>query len=833
MGVLLASAFAACGGSDTAAVSGALSVNNGEALQIAPNVAYSVPVSLRPSAAVATLPVIFAVLPVAVAVAAEPVAATAVPVAITSSDPTVASVYPSTCHLSSDPGQDTCHVTVRGLTTGVVSLLATAPGYAPAAAPAAIRVAATPNYGRIQIGAFPSASAPSTSNFAMTAQQNDTVTLAASITNFDTSLDGVPILLTITSGGGSIVGNPQCNVDSAADANHYCLYKIKLPAAPATVVVSAKAVGSVAGDFSNQPTASITVQASAVPGTLVLQSTDGVVPLGMSSPFWAVLQDSSGVGDTVVTVSGSANVTINPAVSAASGAYQARSCTLSSSSPVCGFGIKGDALGTASVSATAASGGYTIKTLNLSVNPQLGTSRTITFQNNDSAAVWVGITGGTATSYVTRDMVTTVNPQTNGANVTCGPSNASGACPTGSTCRQGGASPAAATAYFCYWDQPVPTNGYQLASTGTKQTSISISDSSYDRIADITWSGNAYPRQGCAMAGSQLVCDIADCGNSTSGSACAPGTGGAPGIATLVEFTLQRHNTDYYDVSIIGGANVATTFGPTPAVSSSTPCFCATAGATTTQVQGATTLLASDWNMAAHVQAVFSGSTPYSITGQTAGAQSTAYYHYIATPAGGRTGVGCATGSACTGGLVCGYDKNAVNNGSNSDYQTSCGTHLVWLSANAIGALNTAATNSAPFSFNTQIYNTTAAGAVKTASLYLCNASTNQSGYNSEDASTACGCTNWGNPAYSIAGDAVFPSQFATPTDACVTNNNAGGTYYWTRYVLPTIAWMKQSCPTCYTYPFDDKSSTFQCVSTARPNSINYLVQFNGTIPGQ
>ena len=27
-------------------------------------------------------------------------------------------------------------------------------------------------------------------------------------------------------------------------------------------------------------------------------------------------------------------------------------------------------------------------------------------------------------------------------------------------------------------------------------------------------------------------------------------------------------------------------------------------------------------------------------------------------------------------------------------------------------------------------------------------------------------------------------------------------------YVLPTITWLKQAYPTCYTYPFDDMTST-------------------------
>jgi hypothetical protein len=55
--------------------------------------------------------------------------------------------------------------------------------------------------------------------------------------------------------------------------------------------------------------------------------------------------------------------------------------------------------------------------------------------------------------------------------------------------------------------------------------------------------------------------------------------------------------------------------------------------------------------------------------------------------------------------------------------------------------------------------------------------------------------------------------------------------------VLPTIAWLKKSCPTCYTYPFDDMSSTFQCTnhktSATGTNSIPYVITFDGHLSGR
>ncbi|MHB1228860.1 MAG: thaumatin family protein [Halothiobacillus sp.] len=686
----------------------------------------------------------------------------------------------------------------------------------------------------------------------MTAQLGQIVTLETSLTGFNQSLDGVPILLSAT-GGATFVGNSQCKVDSSTDPNHYCIYQIKLPStAPAnnTVTVTAAVVGNPATYQTwNTPTVTITTQPNSVPGTITLQSMGTNTPIGMSSPIWAVLQDSSGGGDTVVTLSASnANISINPGISVTTGAYQTLSCTLNSSNPVCGFGVKGVMAGNATISATSSPSSYTIQPLSFSVNAPLSTSRVIKFANANSQSVWVGITGGTSISYETSALVSTIDPARSGPNKMCGPSNPAGACPTGSTCQQGGATPIASTTYFCYWDQPVPSNGYEIQAGSTTipptpaTTSISISDSSYDPMADIIWSGNFYPREGCTLSPgtNELICTIANCGNSVSGQACAPGTGGAPAVATLPEVTLQQNSTDYYDISIIGGANVMTTFGPDSSagpVPAPSGYMCGTAGAGS--AQGG--LLAADWSMATHIKdpLTVGGSTAYSFSAQTAPTPATAYYRFVSTESP-RQNPGCTSSSACTtSGFVCGYDINAIDNGNSSDYTTSCGSHLAWLSANGIWALNANSTNNAPFHFQGS-YNDGAGNPIQLNQLFACTAPT-VSGYSSPiaDPSLACGCTNWGDGALaSTTGDAAFSAQIATPSTSCTANNTvAGSSYNWSAYVLPSIAWLKKSCPTCYTYPFDDMSSTFQCSnqasSSSGTNSVPYVITFNGHIPGQ
>ena len=829
---LLIALLSGCGGgsssSSTTSFSGTLTLNNSTPIQqYVVGTAIAIPVTAAGSGSSAT-----------------------VPVTITSSNPRVVSVSPSTCYLSGSAPGDVCQVIVRGIAAGTVTLTASTPGATDVLITATYggTAPATPNYGSVQIGSFPSAIAPSTSNVNTTAQLGKIVTLQTSLTGFDTALDGVPILLS-ADGGATFVGNPQCNVDSAADANHYCMYQLQLPStAPAnnTVTVTANVVGAAAAYQTwNAPTVTITTQSTSVAGSVVLQSTGAGAPKDMSSPIWAVLQDSSGVGNTVVTLNTSnGNVVINPGVSVSTGAYQTKSCTLSSTQPVCGFGVKGVTVGDETISAIASSGGYVIASLPLAVTAQLNAARVIKFANSSTSPVWVGITGGTSNSYETNTLVSTIDPSTSGPNKMCGPSNSAGACPTGSTCLQGGANPNSSTTYFCYWDQPVPSNGYALASNATTSTSISISNSSYDPIADITWSGNFYPRQGCTLSSTtgELTCTVADCGNATSGSACAPGTGGAPAVATLPEVTLQLNNTDYYDVSIIGGANVKTSFGPdSSAATTASPVpaasgySCGTAGGLAAQGS----LAAADWNMATHVVDTFitGASTPYSFAAQT-GVGSTAYYQFVSTVTP-RQNTGCTSSSACTtSGYKCGYDANAIDNGTSSDYVTSCGQHLAWLSANAVWALNTStASNTAPFHF-TGSYTDAASAVIQYNQLFTCTAPT-VSGYSSPitDVSQVCGCTNWGDTALTAAsGDASFTAAVAAPASACTANNTVTGSYLWTDYVLPSIAWLKKSCPTCYTYPFDDKSSTFQCsnqtTAATGTNSVPYVITFNGDIPG-
>ena len=166
-----------------------------------------------------------------------------------------------------------------------------------------------------------------------------------------------------------------------------------------------------------------------------------------------------------------------------------------------------------------------------------------------------------------------------------------------------------------------------------------------------------------------------------------------------------------------------------------------------------------------------------------------------------------------------------------------CGKPIAFLTADSIWGANESASNAAPFSFATNWPNglTPAGGTVSVSDLQLCINST-YSAYANNGTGTAfpvqplvlaCGGVMWGatespgpqqNPAGNVGLDLTRPAQTVQ-----TANTN------WLSYVLPTINWLKQACPTCYTYPFDDMTSTFTCAdSTRTPSPVtNYGVGFS------
>jgi hypothetical protein len=275
---------------------------------------------------------------------------------------------------------------------------------------------------------------------------------------------------------------------------------------------------TVAGAITGQHTYnSVVVQAVAdtTPrrGDILVRTQSGnALPLGFKAPVWVNWVQPS-IADAVsvtLTIQGSGasfysyNATNNTTIQTTSSV----TCNLAyppttTNGSGCGFGLVGAAsTGQVTLNATATStSGYsfTIAPLVIGLVPAEPARRTVTFTNGSAATtIYVGITGGAGNAYLV-PVTPTVPPGTPSANVkpgagsTCGLTNPAAACPIGTTCLQGGANPSSdyvvASPFYCFYDQPIPSNGYALA-PGTGTTTISLSGSSISP-AGVIWSATS------------------------------------------------------------------------------------------------------------------------------------------------------------------------------------------------------------------------------------------------------------------------------------------------------------------------------------------------------
>lgn len=322
----------------------------------------------------------------------------------------------------------------------------------------------------------------------------------------------------------------------------------------------------------------------------------------------------------------------------------------------------------------------------------------------------------------------------------------------------------------CFWKNPAPdNNNFQLAANGgTNAVKIPI----YTGGLGAIWSGAVAGRTNCTGAG----CETADCGGGTG--ACPPGRGfGQP--ATQAEFTFQKNAPDFYDVEIINGMNLpvemsAILTGTIPA----DPYNCGGAGAVTARGP----MGACSWNM-----------QPPS-------------NDYVWVKAGGTT---CTTDANCTVGNKCGL---SFNPGQTPAFKKTCGKQLGYWTANQVCGIQ----NNYGAPFNCQQPLPAPQGNLNLSNLYGCTqvGSCYQNGANP----TCCGCANWDQ-----VGAQVPPAPY---TQQCVSSNPA-----WVSDVQSKLLWIKQACPSIYTYPFDDMSSTFVCTimkdnNGTQVNSVNYNITF-------
>jgi Thaumatin family len=322
-----------------------------------------------------------------------------------------------------------------------------------------------------------------------------------------------------------------------------------------------------------------------------------------------------------------------------------------------------------------------------------------------------------------------------------------------------------------------------------------------------------------------LACLSGDCGGLRQ---CIPGHG-ANGATDLAEFTLQPSG-DHYDVSIINGVNVPMKMEPVPTATASpgandTRYWCTAPGSVTDFGLGAC-----NWNslkpafasntsppvitdysdlMRLIVPPICS-STTHCPTGMTCSGSSGAGYcvpqgcsttlscpsgYTCSNPAGGVCYVACTTDSECGAqgtASACGIE--AIPN-SNTVVQT-CGQALPggWWTADEV-CVASAGTYGAPFD------------CAANSNLFECAGINSPDCYNSAatGVSDCCGCPN---------SNLFTPNNFLTASwdtrvaagNQCFDSNAA-----WIGTSQPWLVWLKSGCPTTYSFPNDDATSSFQC----------------------
>jgi len=486
-------------------------------------------------------------------------------------------------------------------------------------------------------------------------------------------------------------------------------------------------------------------------------------------------------------------------------------------------------------------------------------NRELNLTNSSGATIWIGATGGAvapvcdcpgcattvcllAPSLVQADQCkcaasdaafsgTILCPGTSTPNGTyeyCG-------CSSSETC--GGSAACNGSDSTCYWTVPTPTSAggsgsvWEL-SDGDSALFCLPAPAAVGQVASpVWWSGNIFARTGCDANGA--YCAAGNCTDS-SDAPCPPGTGGSQGHS-LFEVTLQTNANDFYDVSIINGANVAIAAAPvgvpTSRPGSVDPAYwCGNPGASSPT----TSVTPCDWAIdpGAIPTPTPASPTPGAatptppdyrttllLTSCPAGRNSTGNLCYQACtndtdcPANSDGNTHCDDGacqcrsdSDCAGAYLCGTQRaEFVIPG----LQRLCGDFAGWWTADDIcsTAAGLSVTTYGPLDCSAAMQDLLGCTGTNAASCY------NLAGQGDPN---CCGCaTEASNP---LSADWPSPAAGAQ----CYDNNTT-----WAARAQPLLAYLKVACPTAYTYPFDDPTSTFQCSTGGATNLMGYQVTFS------
>lgn len=365
----------------------------------------------------------------------------------------------------------------------------------------------------------------------------------------------------------------------------------------------------------------------------------------------------------------------------------------------------------------------------------------------------------------------------------------------------------------CYFNFPQPGK-YQLSpytpGTPPDSTTITLQDFSAANGYTQVFNGRFTGRVGCNLAAGQYSnCNVGDCGTSASADpgACNFASNAIVSPATLAEATFISKTPDTYDLSVIGGVSMSMAFHPTSGNAASpnaynNPYICGNPGSVkkTKTNNGHQNIGASTWQFSLPS---YLNSTVFQL-------------RWVDN----STATNCTSDSTCQtidSGYYCGMTRaNELAAG-----QTTCGSLLGYWTFDQICTDNNAFTfenangdiiASCGTNFDTNTYQ----------DLLACSGDAATSCFNVNDNNfSCCGCVNWNALGLIVPTDPKIVTQCQFPNAYWVGSDkfNAPG-------VLPFISWLKTACPGCYSYPFDDKTSTYTCPGNNGQSSVNYTIDF-------
>ena len=513
----------------------------------------------------------------------------------------------------------------------------------------------------------------------------------------------------------------------------------------------------------------------------------------------------------------------------------------------------------------------------------LSTKRALSVTNATTETIWISGGGGALRSVcVVSDSETclaatsTINPSTGACQ--CGTDDGTLACPAtslpigpdtngGLNCHCttdaecGSTAKCNTSVNLCYFvlpaaKSPAPFN-WKLFPTQTATFCLapaSVNWNSHLIPSAVWWSGGIFARTGCRPDGTN--CATGDCGAQPR-SNCAAGVGGQ-NPATIAEFTLQRKANDFYDITLINGANLAERMAPIPAPTAtpgaiSKPYWCKVPGSFVTPYAPRDC----NWNFGKYIKHVpypsTTSTTDYTAlllhsskqcfstsecqTGYTCSGSPGACIKTCASDSdctgtdqphclsggNGQNYCQCSAESDCTGHGYCGT-QFIPGIGPNQTYLHQCGIFAGWWTIDDFCANQNNVVG--PFDCGASILDGDGSSSTNLASLAGCtirgssSAGNGTSCYNdSTYPTTCCGCAT-------DSSNVLAQYWPAGAASACNGNNNTT----WASAIQPFLVNLKRACPTAYSYPYDDPTSTFQCRSDKPINRLGYKVIFRDLV---